>query len=75
MQSPCLINNTGHIIETQRKFAAKPKWLTTTLLRRNSLRSRMYLFNTLPKEITMKDNKTSFKKAVKKYLNRKYYGY
>ena len=69
------INTTGHRIETHSKFSAKPKWLNSTLLRRNSLRSRMYLFNTLPKEITTKENKVTFKKAVKNYLNKKYHGY
>ena len=68
LASQMSLNNTGHRIQMQKKFAAKPPWLNTNKLCKISIRSIMYFYNTLPKEITTVFDKRKFKKSLKNHI-------
>ena len=73
LQTQMPLNTTGHGIQAQGKFGVKPRWLNKKLLFRNSLRSRMYKYNSLPSVITMLESKNKFKTELRKFMlhNRK----
>ena len=64
-------NNNGNRAQLQCKFATKPKCLCKNKLYKNSLRSRLYYYNTLPHELTTLPTNLKFKNGVKKFLKTK----
>ena len=64
-------NTQGHRIQAQNKFAQKPKWLNQNKTTRDSIRNRMYHYNTLPGRLTELTDHKKFKKETKKYLMEK----
>ena len=61
-------NTSGHRITQQKKFGTKPRWLNSKLIYRNSLRSRLYRYNTLPGYIISLNTFKLFKKHLRKHM-------
>ena len=62
------LNLAGQRLQTQRKLAAKPRWLDTKKVFKQTYRSRAYKYNTLPGHITSQTTFNKFKKLTKAYL-------
>ena len=65
------LNTTGPRIALQLKLATKPRILTSTYLRKQSLRARAYQYNLVPGPITRLTRHDKFKKYLKRYINNK----
>ena len=61
--------NNNLRIGKQRKLAAKPKYLNLNMKVKRTLRSRAYLYNTLPAKITTSNTSAIFKKNLKLYMS------